>query len=237
MNPIKIYSLILLFCLVMIKSQIGIGTVTPNNSAALDIVSNNKGFLYPRMTSVERLAIINPAEGLQVFDTNSQCMMLYANSQWKCFPRTEALTTNVVAVIQYNGFTGFTGNSRVIIPSGILYDSQNWVSLNGNRLHFTRPGKYQISVHAYARRENAGSASGDNSYVSLSLQSVSTVKSMTGYIDLPGLSDAANSITIKNIIDVLSSEEFELMYRKEGAIEAGDPHDIQQPYIVIRVLE
>lgn len=238
MKSIKIYSvLFFLLGIYAVKSQVGIGTTMPNVSAVLEMSSTNKGLLYPRMTTIKRLAIPNPAEGLQVFDTDFKCMMLFANSQWACFPRTETLNTSIVSVIQFAGFTGHIGTSRVLAPSAILYNPQNWIILNGNRVQFIRPGKYQINIYAYARRQNAGSSSGDNSEVSLTLQSASSSKSMVGYIDLPGLSDAVNSITIKNVIDTTSSEEFELIYKKEAAIEANDPHDILQPYIVIKVLE
>ena len=48
----------------------GIGTTTLNTSAALDITSNTKGLLTPRMTNEERAVIINPALGLMVYVTN-----------------------------------------------------------------------------------------------------------------------------------------------------------------------
>jgi len=51
-------------------SQVGIGTTTPNNSSTLDIVSTNKGVLIPRMTVAQRIAIVNPAEGLLVYQKN-----------------------------------------------------------------------------------------------------------------------------------------------------------------------
>ncbi len=44
-------------------------------SAMLDITSNDKGLLIPRMTTPDRLAISNPAQGLLVYD-------LYSRSFW-----------------------------------------------------------------------------------------------------------------------------------------------------------
>lgn len=77
MKSLKIYSiLICLLCAGIFKSQIGIGTVNPDFSSILDVSSNNKGLLYPRMTTIEQLAIPSPAEGLQAFDTDFKCMML-----------------------------------------------------------------------------------------------------------------------------------------------------------------
>jgi hypothetical protein len=49
----------------------GIGTSTPNAASLLDITSTTKGVLIPRMTKVQRDAIIAPVEGLMVYQTNS----------------------------------------------------------------------------------------------------------------------------------------------------------------------
>ena len=51
-------------------AQVGIGTTTPDASAALDVESTDKGLLPPRMTEAERDAITSPAAGLIVWCTN-----------------------------------------------------------------------------------------------------------------------------------------------------------------------
>lgn len=61
---------ILILSTIQTKAQIGIGTNSPNKSSMLDVQSNSKGFLLPRMTVLERNYIVNPAEGLMVFCTN-----------------------------------------------------------------------------------------------------------------------------------------------------------------------
>jgi len=53
-----------------IDGQAGIGTVTPDASAKLDVSSTIQGFLPPRMTAVQRDAIVSPAYGLMLFCTN-----------------------------------------------------------------------------------------------------------------------------------------------------------------------
>ena len=50
--------------------SIGIGTATRIASAALFIDSTTKGFLMPRMTTAQKNAIVTPATGLMVFDTD-----------------------------------------------------------------------------------------------------------------------------------------------------------------------
>ena len=49
------------------SENIGIGTSTPDNSALLDLTSNSKGLLIPRMTLAQRAGIKSPALGLMVY--------------------------------------------------------------------------------------------------------------------------------------------------------------------------
>src|SRR5215467_530324 len=53
-----------------------------DNSAMLDISSLNKGFLAPRMTTAQRTAIVSPANGLLVFDTDTKTFW-YFSTTWK----------------------------------------------------------------------------------------------------------------------------------------------------------
>ena len=49
---------------------VGIGTSTPDASAALDVRSSTGGVLVPRLTQAQRLAIAGPATGLLVYQTD-----------------------------------------------------------------------------------------------------------------------------------------------------------------------
>jgi hypothetical protein len=61
----------------------GIGTSTPDASSALDMVSTTKGMLLPRMTKAQRDAIIAPAAGLLIYQTNSTAgFYYYDGSAW-----------------------------------------------------------------------------------------------------------------------------------------------------------
>ena len=64
----KLYIYVFLFtqCL-NLSAQVGIGTSTPDASAALEVTSTNQGFLPPRMTAAQRDAISNPAAGLVLY--------------------------------------------------------------------------------------------------------------------------------------------------------------------------
>ena len=59
------------------QDNVGIGTNAPDASALLELLSTNKGVLVPRMTTVQRLAIVTPANGLLVYDTNFDCFFYF----------------------------------------------------------------------------------------------------------------------------------------------------------------
>lgn len=65
--------------------QVGIGTTTPHNSSVLDVESTEKGFLPPRMNSLQRDAINggNPASGLIIYNIDDNCLNLYRESAWQ----------------------------------------------------------------------------------------------------------------------------------------------------------
>lgn len=62
--------------------SVGVGTATPAASAILDASSSTKGFLIPRMNTVQRNAIASPATGLQIFNTDNQCIDIYDGANW-----------------------------------------------------------------------------------------------------------------------------------------------------------
>jgi hypothetical protein len=62
--------------------RIGINSTTPNASAVLDVVSTDKGFLPPRMTTTQRNAIASPAAGLMVYDTTLNAMFYFNGTIW-----------------------------------------------------------------------------------------------------------------------------------------------------------
>ena len=63
--------LISFFLICSAHAQIGIGTITPDTSALLDLSSTSKGLLMPRMTSVQQTALVSPAIGLTVYNSTT----------------------------------------------------------------------------------------------------------------------------------------------------------------------
>src|SRR5262249_20582607 len=57
----------------------GIGTTSPNASSLLEVKSTTKGVLISRMTKAQRDAIVTPATGLLIYQTNSTPGFYYWN--------------------------------------------------------------------------------------------------------------------------------------------------------------
>lgn len=65
-------------------AQVGVNTdgSEPDGSAILDVKSDAKGLLPPRMTALQRDAISNPIEGLVIYNTESKIIELFNGTAW-----------------------------------------------------------------------------------------------------------------------------------------------------------
>jgi len=61
--------------------QVTIGADTLVPTAMLNVVSNNKGILIPRLTEKQRDEIISPAHGLEIFNIDENCFNYYDSIQ------------------------------------------------------------------------------------------------------------------------------------------------------------
>ncbi|MCZ2356601.1 MAG: hypothetical protein LC115_07935 [Bacteroidia bacterium] len=67
---------------IQVSAQVGIGTLTPDASAMLDIQSGDKGILVPRMTTSARSGIASPATGLLIFNTDINQFEYFDGTVW-----------------------------------------------------------------------------------------------------------------------------------------------------------
>lgn len=106
----------------MAQPAIGIGTNTPHSSALLDVQSNTKGVLIPRMNQGEINAIVSPAQGLMVFNTNSNSFQFFNGVQWNNIGHSGIMTGLNNKIPRFVGLWGL-GNS-------LMTDNNSGVSLN-----------------------------------------------------------------------------------------------------------
>ena len=134
---ISLIGMLLLFTISPLLAQnVGIGTNNPDESAALEIRSFNKGFLLPVMSSSDRVAIVNPAYGLIVFDATEESLYWRDSTAW------------VRVIDAQSGFTDGDGDTRMVLEENNdddiirFYTNGNEVmKLDMNRLEFLNGGE------------------------------------------------------------------------------------------------
>lgn len=124
-------SLITLFTVVLgsFDAQISINTTgnTPDSSAIVDISSQAKGVLLPRMSTNQQLAIKGPAIGLIVMNTDSLAFYFFDGTAWRSMSDPGESIQGCGNVFTYEGK----------VYSTIQIGSQCWMKQNmnvGNRI-------------------------------------------------------------------------------------------------------
>ncbi len=92
------------------NGSVGIGTISPDVTSLLDISSTSKGFLAPRMTFAQRNAIVSPATGLLIYQTNNTPGFYVFNSiAW-------AAINPKRATIMLNNLSPLVAINRSLVP-------------------------------------------------------------------------------------------------------------------------
>lgn len=104
-------------------SQVGIGTVTPDESAILDVSSTTQGFLLPRMNEEQRDGISNPAKGLLIYliDGSQQCLQVYNGTGWETI---YCPTSNTVPIAKNVSVVGILNEAEIITASYTYQDAE-----------------------------------------------------------------------------------------------------------------
>jgi len=107
-------------------AQVGIGTTSPDDSSILDVYSNDKGILIPRITTSNRDAIVNPSNGLLLYNSTTKSFN-YFDTVWRDFSPSYA-STNSSEAISTTSVTNVDIPQMVLLPSqgthSIFFDSQ-----------------------------------------------------------------------------------------------------------------
>ncbi|MEX0995427.1 MAG: hypothetical protein WDZ45_00090 [Flavobacteriaceae bacterium] len=140
-------ALLLLANLLFISSfsQVGIGTVSPDPSSMLEVSSDSRGILIPRMTTAQRDAISSPSEGLNIYNLTTKTTDVFSNGVWKSL--TYDKTSNLVYVYSMADLPVPVGDkisldgTKMYIFSGFVDISPNYLLLNGAGLRGVDPQK------------------------------------------------------------------------------------------------
>lgn len=153
--------LLLLFVFITHLSfaQTGIGTVAPQASAILDLMSADKVLLLPRIDDTALIA--TPEDGMIAYINSSNCFKVYERGKWSdCIYRTPGkinsincngtphsgtlkdgnAATGVYSVIAYTGGNGAMHNGQTVASTGVTgliatLEATNFVNGNGTLLY------------------------------------------------------------------------------------------------------
>ena len=188
----QISLLLLLVSIVHSQAQVGIGTSSPDASASLYIVSSNTAILVPRLTTIERDAIFEPANGLLIYNTDSDEFQVNTNT--KATPIWEALSlTGTSAATPGQSFkysntdttTDVNQTAGIILP---VFGNLEWndnttlftVNTGSNSVNITETGSYRLIVNA-SFTTTASSRRAPEMYIQLNGSQVGTTASI-GYM-------------------------------------------------------
>lgn len=122
-KSIIVLSLSMLVYSISVAQTIGIGTNTPDTSAAMEVRSNSKGMLIPRLTQAAINLIAQPAQGLMVYNITTSSFQYYTGAAWSNVTHSGILTGQANRVPKFNGPWGLTISSMIDDGQGISINS------------------------------------------------------------------------------------------------------------------
>lgn len=157
----KLPKFLLLFILgAQAMAQVGIGTISPDVSTILDIQADDKGILIPRLTTGQRDAIVDPANGLLIFNTDSDEFQYNSNSPgtpiWQAFDNAPTSSSTIGQSVKYSNTDTTTDINPDTAINAPIIGTLNWndnttlysVDTTNHEITIAETGRYQVVVNA-----------------------------------------------------------------------------------------
>ena len=201
--------LIIAFCLrqEIFSQNIGINSTgaAPHPSAMLDVSAAGKGMLVPRTSAASRIAIVNPAKGLLLYDTTSSSFWYHNGTNWVALspgpgsPATNYWSVNgthisnnntgnvgigtnnptakltLQTAINTEGFRHIGGTDSIIVTEGIGGVSASIGTVTNHTFRLNAGGQGRMSISP-----TGDVVVGDNSVAPFSKFSVATLNNSYG---------------------------------------------------------
>ncbi len=107
-----------------VNKNVGINNTEPASSALVDMTSTTKGFLPPRMTTVQRNDITTPSAGLIIYNNSTGMINYFSGSRW----------LNLDGTLADNWVCGqpVTDSRDLKVYATVLIGTQCWMAQNLN---------------------------------------------------------------------------------------------------------
>jgi uncharacterized protein (TIGR02145 family) len=181
-------------------AQVGIGTNTPNSSAILEVKSDSKGFLPPRMSYQQKIAIASPIAGLLIWCRNCGSngeMQVYNGTEW-----TNANGSPGLAEVPEASFTieSMTQNSNNFYINRTM-SASDYITV---AINVTSPGTIKFTtntVNGYSFSKNGVYSAGLQDVILLATGTQSAYNSAGDNFTITGLgaTSISSNITINNV--------------------------------------
>ncbi|HDZ04247.1 hypothetical protein LCGC14_0240040 [marine sediment metagenome] len=191
--------------------SVGINTLSPDASAALDIQSTTGGLLIPRMTTAQITALTNPADGLLIFDTDKQNTVMFV----------QGAVYDLYNRVATTAFTILSG----ITPSGWLsVDTISPVELLGLAIHrfqLDLTNVREMRLVANITGLTLSGASGLDMLLQYSTDDGATWNSLNSASFGPGLSISVNGLAKTPWTTIDAAAQADVMLRIVGQSQGG----------------
>jgi len=151
--------------------QVGIGTSTPDNTAALEVSATDKGFLPPRMTAAQRAAILSPAIGLMVYQTDGTAGLYVFNG------------ANWIHQAQWYESSGSPSSTFIgVVPANITSNANQSIGIGQKALQSITSGDDNTSLgYEAAKSTNSGYANTAIGSQTLPLNTIGSGNTAVGF--------------------------------------------------------
>ena len=227
MKTLTVTAVLICFAMHIGHAQVGIGTTTPDNSAALHIESNSSGLLIPKLTSTERDNIIDPSNGLLIFNTDTDEFQFNAGSMttpnWQAFSLTSTSTALPGQSLKFSN-TDITSNINTDAATNLpVFGTEEWndnstlygVDTVNHAITINETGRYRIIVNsAFSVANNGPQRSSPEMFVAVDDVQVGAFAS-TGYMRR-NAGHNQSSINFTEVIELNANQILSVKVQRAG---------------------
>lgn len=226
----------LLFLCATLTAQVGIGTSSPDNSSILDIQSTDHGMLIPRMTSAQRNLITDPANGLIIYNTDSDEIQFNSNSMitpiWQAVDTRPASNATIGQSIKYSNTDITTDVNVTPAINAPILGTLEWndnttlytVNTGTNTITINETGRYKVVVNVSVITGGTADRLSPEIRIIQASNAVGAY-SATGYIRTKN-GHQESSLHLTEVLEITTGETISVSIQGNANINANATNDV-----------